>query len=844
MIESVIFFFSGSGMVMLFILFMRINVVGSKSKLVKHRSKEPGFVDLLIYASVVDEGVIVGKDGSLMAAWAYQGVDSNSSTEAERDQVSLQINHALSRMGSGWMIHIDAVRKPAPGYCAKDDSHFPDPVSAAIDEERREFFERVGALYESNYVITATYLPPLLAQQKFVELMFDDEGVPVDSKTRTIALLNHFKRECANIESHLSSVFRMKRLKGKTITKEDNSSVNYDAFLRWIQFCISGLDHPVILPKNPIYLDALLSGQEFWGGVVPKIGQNFIQVVSIEGFPLASSPGLINSLADLPCLYRWSTRFIFMDTHEAVGHLEKFSKKWKQKIRSFFDQVFNAHSSNVDQNAINMVSDAQAAIAETNSGEVAQGYYTSVVVLMSESRGDLEASARQVAKAINHLGFAARIETINTIDAYLGSLPGHGVENVRRPLLNTMNLADLMPSNTVWPGKNEAPCPMYPPMAPPLMHCTTQGATPFRLNLHVRDLGHTFMFGPTGAGKSTHLALIAAQLRRYEGMSIYCFDKGMSMYPLTKAVGGKHFSVAADDDSLAFCPLQFLETKGDRAWALEWISTIIELNNSTITPAQRNEISNAITNMHRSGAKTLSEFVVTIQDDSIRDVLAQYTIDGMMGHLLDAENDGLTLSSFTTFEIEELMNLGQKYALPTLLYLFRRIERDLHGQPAAIILDEAWLMLGHAAFREKIREWLKVMRKANCFVLMATQSLSDAANSGILDVIVESTATKIFLPNVHARDQDTAALYRRMGLNTRQIGIIASAVAKRQYYYVSEDGRRLYDLALGKLALAFVGSSDKESIATIKQLVAKHGDKWVKEWLDIKGLKLNNEAMS
>jgi type IV secretion system protein VirB4 len=277
---------------------------------------------------------------------------------------------------------------------------------------------------------------------------------------------------------------------------------------------------------------------------------------------------------------------------------------------------------------------------------------------------------------------------------------------------------------------------------------------------------------------------------------------------------------------------------------LEWISTIIELNNSTITPAQRNEISNAISSMHRSGAKTLSEFVVTIQDDSIRDVLAQYTIDGMMGHLLDAENDGLILSSFTTFEIEELMNLGQKYALPTLLYLFRRIERDLHGQPAAIILDEAWLMLGHAAFREKIREWLKVMRKANCFVLMATQSLSDAANSGILDVIVESTATKIFLPNVHARDQDTAALYRRMGLNTRQIGIIASAVAKRQYYYVSEDGRRLYDLALGKLALAFVGSSDKESIATIKQLVAKHGDKWVKEWLDIKGLKLNNEAMS
>jgi len=179
-----------------------------------------------------------------------------------------------------------------------------------------------------------------------------------------------------------------------------------------------------------------------------------------------------------------------------------------------------------------------------------------------------------------------------------------------------------------------------------------------------------------------------------------------------------------------------------------------------------------------------------------------------------------------------------------LLYLFRRIECALKGQPAVIILDEAWLMLGHPAFREKIREWLKVLRKANCLVLMATQSLSDAANSGILDVIVESTATKIFLPNVYARDEDTAALYRRMGLNARQIEILATAVPKRQYYYVSENGRRLYDLALGPLALAFVGSSDKESVAAIKRLEAKYGDAWVAEWLAARGLRLNDYGVA
>lgn len=248
--------------------------------------------------------------------------------------------------------------------------------------------------------------------------------------------------------------------------------------------------------------------------------------------------------------------------------------------------------------------------------------------------------------------------------------------------------------------------------------------------------------------------------------------------------------------------------------------------------------------MYRDGSRTLSEFCIIVQDEAVRETLRQYTVDGTMGHLLDAEEDGLALSDFTVFEIEELMNLGDKYALPVLLYLFRRIECALKGQPAVIILDEAWLMLGHPAFREKIREWLKVLRKANCLVLMATQSLSDAANSGILDVIVESTATKIFLPNVYARDEDTAALYRRMGLNARQIEILATAIPKRQYYYVSENGRRLYDLALGPLALAFVGSSDKESVAAIKRLEAKYGDGWVAEWLAARGLRLNDYGVA
>jgi len=571
MIITLTIFIAILGSALLLILVARLWRVDQEHKLTKHRSKEAGLADLLNYAAVVDDGVIVGKNGSLMAAWLYQGDDNASSTDEQREIVSYRINQALSGLGSGWMVHVDAVRRHAPNYSDAGVSHFPDVITQSIDEERRQYFNSLGTMYEGFFVVTVTYFPPVIAQAKFVEMMFDDESGAIDKKARTKHLLEHFNQQVNGLESRLSSVFAMERLRGQKVVTEENAIKTQDDFLRYLQFCITGLNQPVMLPSNPIYLDALIGGQELWGGVIPKIGRKFIQAVSIEGFPMESYPGILSQLAELPVAYRWNSRFIFMDQHEAIHHLEKFRKKWRQKVRGFFDQVFNTNSGHVDQDALSMVADAEAAIAEVNSGMTSAGYYTSVIILMDEDRLKLEASARQIEKALHSLGFGARVETINTMDAYLGSLPGHGVENVRRPIINGLNLADLLPVSSIWTGENYAPCPLYPPSSPPLLHGVTTGNSPFRLNLHVRDLGHTILFGPTGNGKSTHLALLAAQLRRYSGMSIFAFDKGMSLYPLTKATGGNHFTVAGNNDSLSFCPLQFLETRNDRAWAMEWI---------------------------------------------------------------------------------------------------------------------------------------------------------------------------------------------------------------------------------------------------------------------------------
>ena len=178
-----------------------------------------------------------------------------------------------------------------------------------------------------------------------------------------------------------------------------------------------------------------------------------------------------------------------------------------------------------------MARQAEDAITDANSALVTFGYYTPVIVLRGESPKRVLEQARLVASEVRRDGFSARIESVNALEAWLGSLPGHIAPNVRRPLIHSLNLADLLPLSSLWPGLAANPSPLFPQDSPPLLFGAAAGATPFRLNLHVSDVGHTLIFGPTGAGKSTLLAIIAAQFLRYPSAKVTTFDKGRSSWP-------------------------------------------------------------------------------------------------------------------------------------------------------------------------------------------------------------------------------------------------------------------------------------------------------------------------
>jgi type IV secretion system protein VirB4 len=799
--------------------------------LMDFRSAALGLNDLLPWAALIEPDIVLQKDGSLLACWEARGKDADSLGADEKTYICERVNASTLTLGTGWMLHVDAVRMPELSYPEREASHFPDRVSAMIDDERRALFSG-GDFYSTRTVLSVVYKPPLFAD-KLVSMAVDSERLNALEKA-----LDTFRTGIRELAVAFSTVLTLIRLESHTEEDEFGLRHEYSPLLSFLQLCVTGEEYPIIVPAFcPAYLDTLLGNRDLVGGLSPRISDKHIAVIGLDGLPQESFPSMMAVLDMLPMSYRFSTRYICLSQYEALQEIDKYRKTWRQQIFKFFDLLFNKANARQNRDAVRMAEDAEEAYADVQSGIVSSGFHTANVVLLHENPEILEDWCQKLRRALQSLGFGARLERVNALDAWLGTQPGNWYANVRRPLLNTLNLAHLLPLASIWPGRNEAPCPFYPPHSRPLMRCLTDGSTPFWLNIHVGDLGHTLIFGPTGAGKSVFLALLAAQFRCYENARIFVFDKGNSMYALCKGMGGIHLDIAGDTRH-SFCPLRAVDDENERTWAAEWLFSLCELQGLKILSRHRIAITDSLKQLaaNPSEMRSLTDFLHIVSDGDVRMALVHYTVDGSMGRLLDAQEDQLNLQDFMVFEVEQLMNLGNENLIPVLTYLFHRIEQALGGQPGLIILDEAWVMLGHEVFRGKIREWLKVLRKANCAVVMATQSLSDARRSEIFDVLVDSCPTKILLPNNEALNETNKAMYLDMGMNERQIEIIATAVPKRDYYVMSSEGRRLVQLALGPKSLAFVGASDKESVARIKQLETEYGpDAWVDAWLEERG---------
>src|SRR3954453_18146008 len=196
----------------------------------QYRSRKRGFSDLLNYAAVIEDGIVLNKDGSVMAAWQYDGPDTESATGGERNHLSAQLNAILARLGTGYMLHVDAIRVPAVSYPHPSHSAFPDAVSQLIDEERRRHFQSAGSFFESRHVLVLTYNPPDMRASKVASMMYTETGGRRESYAD--AVLRAFRRTCEEIERALVNVFRVNRLGAEEVTDDQGRTVVFDRFLQ------------------------------------------------------------------------------------------------------------------------------------------------------------------------------------------------------------------------------------------------------------------------------------------------------------------------------------------------------------------------------------------------------------------------------------------------------------------------------------------------------------------------------------------------------------------------------------------------------------------------------------
>ena len=788
--------------------------------LAEYRRTASRLADYLPWAALVGPGVVLNKDGSFQRSARFRGPDLDSAVAAELVAVAGRINNAFRRLGSGWSIFVEAQRHEASTY---PNSTFPDPASALVDAERKADFEEAGEHFVSSYYLTFLYLPPAEEAARAETWLYEGRersGVDphevmrafVDRTDRVLALLDGFMPECAWLD--------------------DVETLTY------LHSCVSLSRHRVRVPETPVYLDALLADQPLTGGLEPRLGDQSLRILTIIGFPTATTPGILDDLNRLAFPYRWSTRAILLDKTDATRLLTRIRRQWfakRKSIAAILKEVMtNEQSVLVDTDAANKAADADMALQELGQDVAGMAYVTATITVWDTEVRLADEKLRLVEKVIQGHDFAAMTETVNAVDAWLGSLPGHAYANVRQPPVSTLNLAHMIPLSAVWAGEGRD----EHLRAPALLYGRTEGSTPFRFSLHVGDVGHTLIIGPTGSGKSVLLALMALQFRRYEGSQVFAFDFGGSIRAAALAMGGDWHDLGGgltegSDASVSLQPLAGIHDTYERAWAADWLVAILMREGVTITPEAKEHIWTALTSLSTAPVeeRTITGLCVLLQSNSLKQALRPYCVGGAYGRLLDAEAEYLGSADVQAFEIEGLVGTGAAPAV--LAYLFHRIGDRLDGRPTLLIIDEGWLALDDEGFAGQLREWLKTLRKKNTSVIFATQSLSDIASSAIAAAIIESCPTRLLLPNERAIEPQITAIYRRFGLNDRQIEILARATPKQDYYCQSRRGNRLFELGLSEVGLALCAASSKSDQALIANIVAEHGrDGFLEAWLN------------
>lgn len=542
-------------------------------------------------------------------------------------------------------------------------------------------------------------------------------------------------------------------------------------------------------------------------------GRRYAGIVSVREYGPATSAGTFDGFLQMPFEFIMTQSFVFANRTIAINKMQLQQNRMIQ----------------AQDKAVSQIAEISQALDMAMSGEIGFGEHHVSLLCIDKDLKALENSLSMAAVELSNCGMQPVRERVNMEPSYWGQLPGNSGYIIRKSTINTLNLAGFASMHNYPLGKISGNH-----WGDHVTVLDTTSGTPFYFSFHVRDVGHTLIIGPTGAGKTVLMNFLCAQAQKFKPRMFF-FDKDRGAEIFIRALDGI-YTIIDPGKNCGFNPLQLPDTGENRSFLLDWLKTLVTSNNETLDAEDIKLLTQAIDGNYRLDKRDrkLSNIVPFLGMDgagTLASRIGMWHSKGSHAKIFDNETDtiDLNLSRVFGFEMAELLKDPISLS-PVLLYIFHRINISLDGSKTMIVLDEAWALIDNPVFAPKIKDWLKVLRKLNTFVIFATQSVEDAAKSQISDTLIQQTATQIFLPNLKATD-----VYRKaFMLSQREYMLIKTTDPVSRYFLIKQG----VNAVVAKVNLSGMDniinvlSGRAETVILLDQIIAKYGND-PKSWLPV-----------
>ncbi|WP_353271264.1 VirB4 family type IV secretion/conjugal transfer ATPase [Wolbachia endosymbiont (group A) of Alloplasta piceator] len=554
--------------------------------------------------------------------------------------------------------------------------------------------------------------------------------------------------------------------------------------------------------------------------VVTHNESKYAGIISIKEYGNHTSAGMLDSFLQLPYEFIITQSFQFINRQMAIGKMQIQQNRMIQSA----------------DKAISQIAEISQALDDAMSGKIAFGQHHLTILCIEKSPKSLDNALSLVESELSNCGVYPIRERVNLEPAFWAQIPGNFDYIVRKATISSLNLAGFASQHN-YPTGNK----FNNHWGDAVTVFDTTSGTPFFFNFHIRDVGHTMIIGPTGAGKTVLMNFLCAQAMKFSPR-IFFFDKDRGAEIFLRALSGI-YTVIEPRTKTNFNPLQLDDTSDNRTFLMEWIKSLISVYNDKFTSEDIARINDAIEGNFKLRKedrflRNLVPFLGLAGPDTLAGAISMWHDNGSHAAIFDNKEDLLDFSRARVFGFEMASLLKDPVALgPVLIYLFHRISISLDGTPSIIVLDEAWALIDNPVFAPKIKDWLKVLRKLNAFVIFATQSVEDASKSTISDTLVQQTATQIFLPNLKA-----TSVYRDVFMLTEREYILIKHTDPSTRFFLVKQGVNAVVARIdlkGLDDIINVLSGRAESVLLLHDILNEVGDN-PKVWLPIFYQKVKN----